>query len=170
MFNKRRLHLLQLRVRFDVNLPPLDPAMLLLVGAAPLFLEDVPLLVEDVPLFVGDVPLLVGDVPLFVGDVPLLVGDVPLFVGDVPLLVGDVPLLVGDVPLLVENVPLLVEDVPFTRPPENKLELKCQKQFMIFIVSRHVKLKYPQCFYSNTVYLQDYCTYTVTYNNTYCIL
>ena len=155
MFYKLRVHLLQLRVRFDVNLPPLGPAMLLLVGAAPLFLGDVPLLVEDVPLLVGDVTLLEGDMPL-------LIGDVPLFMGDVPLLVGDVPLLVGD-------VPLLVEDVPFTRPPEKKCELKCQKQFMIFIVSRHVELKYPQCFYSNTVYLQDYCLYTVTYNNKYCI-
>ena len=149
MFNKRRVHLLQLRARFDVNLPPLGPAMLLLVGSAPLFLGDVPLLVEDVPPLVADVPLLEGDMPL-------LVGDVPLFVGDVPLLVGDVP--------------LLVEDVPFTRPPEKKCELKCQKQFMIFIVSRHVELKYPQCFYINTVYLQDYCLYTVTYNNKYCIL
>ena len=149
MFYKLRVHLLQFCVRFDVNLPPLGPAMLLLVGAAPLFL--------------GDVQLLVGDVPPLVGDMPLLVGDVPLLVGDVPLLVGDVPLLVGD-------VPLLVEDVPFTRPPEKKCELKCQKQFMIFIVSRHVELKYPQCFYSNTVYLQDYCIYTVTYNNKYCIL
>ena len=96
MFNKHRVHLLQLSVRFDVNLPPLGPAMLLLVGAAPLFLEDVPLLVENGPLLVGNGPLLVGDVPL-------LVEDVPLFVGDVPLLVGDVP--------------LLVENVPFTRPP-----------------------------------------------------
>ena len=156
MFNKHRVHLLQLSVRFDVNLPPLGPAMLLLVGAAPLFLEDVPLLVGDVPLLVGNGPLLVGNGPLLVGDVPLLVEDVPLFVGDVPLLVGDVP-------LLVENVPLLVEDVPFTRPPEKKLELKCQKQFMIFIVSRHVELKYPQCFYSNTVYLHDYCIYIYCY-------
>ena len=131
---------------------------------------DVPLFVGNGPLLVGNGPLLVGDVPLLVEDVPLFVGNGPLLVGDVPLLVGDVPLLVGDVPLLVENVPLLVENVPFTRPPEKKLELKCQKQFMIFIVSRHVELKYPQCFYSNTVYLQDYCIYTVTYNDTYCIL
>ena len=62
MFNKHRVHLLQLRVKFAVNLPPLVPAMLLFVG--------------DVPLFVGDVPLFVGDAPLLVGDVPLLVGDV----------------------------------------------------------------------------------------------
>ena len=48
MFYKHRLHLLQFRVRFDVNLPPLGPAMLLLVGAAPLFVGDVPLLVGDV--------------------------------------------------------------------------------------------------------------------------
>ena len=194
MFNKRRVHSLQFRVRFEVNLPPLGPARLLLVGAVPLFLGDVPLLVGDmpllvgdvplyvgcvpmlvgcVPLLVGDVPLLVGGVPMLVGDVPLLVGCVPMLVGDVPLLVGDVPLLVGCVPMLVGDVPLLVEDVPFTKSPEKK-------------VSRHVELKYPQCFYSNivTVYLQDYCIYiyiyiyilllkiirTVYYNIMYCII
>ena len=49
-------------VKATVNLPPVGPALLLLVW--------------EVPLLVGNVPLLAGDVLLLVGDVSLLVGDV----------------------------------------------------------------------------------------------
>ena len=35
------------------------------------------------------------------------------------------------------------------------------------MVSKHVELKYPQCFYSNTVYLQDHCIYCIA-GNIYC--
>ena len=35
------------------------------------------------------------------------------------------------------------------------------------MVSKHVELKYPQCFYSNTVYLQDHCIYCIP-GNIYC--
>ena len=60
-------------VKVRVNLPPLGPVLLLLVGEAPLLVGDVPLLLGDVPLLVGDVPLLVGDVPLLVEEASLLV-------------------------------------------------------------------------------------------------
>ena len=35
------------------------------------------------------------------------------------------------------------------------------------MVSKHVELKYSQCFYSNTVYLQDHCIYCIA-GNIYC--
>ena len=115
-------------VKVRVNLPPLGPVLLLLVGEAPLLVGDVPLLLGDVPLLVGDVPLLVGDVPLLVEEASLLVVGVFVLSGCffMPsvnpslLLRGKLPLL-GVLVLVYNiagNVPLIVEDVLFTRPQE----------------------------------------------------